>query len=44
MARYRWRMRELDRSKATRLQKELNLSQPMAQLLVARGYHDPADA
>jgi len=44
MARYRWRMRAIDPHSAARLQKELNLSQPMAQLLVARGYDDPAEA
>ncbi|GBC94170.1 Single-stranded-DNA-specific exonuclease RecJ [bacterium HR15] len=44
MARYRWRVRRADPQRAARLQKELNLSQQMAQLLVARGYEDPAEA
>jgi single-stranded-DNA-specific exonuclease len=44
MARYRWQLRSVDKQRAARLQKELNLSQTMAQLLVARGYTEPEDA
>ncbi len=44
MARYRWRVRPIDRHKAARLQRELNLSLPLTQLLIARGYDDPTSA
>jgi single-stranded-DNA-specific exonuclease len=44
MARYRWQVRPTNRQKAERLRNELNISSAMAQLLVARGYENPADA
>ncbi|MEN3001788.1 MAG: single-stranded-DNA-specific exonuclease RecJ [Armatimonadota bacterium] len=44
MARYRWWVRPTDRRTAELLQKELSVSLPLAQLLVARGYDDPAEA
>ncbi len=44
MARYRWQVRPTNRQKAERLQNELNISCAIAQLLVARGYEEPATA
>jgi len=44
MARYRWRIRSTDEARAARLASELNVSQVLARLLVARGYTDPQDA
>jgi single-stranded-DNA-specific exonuclease len=44
MARYRWRVRPTDATKAERLATELNISRVLARLLVARGYTEPEDA
>jgi len=44
MARYRWRVRPTDETKAARLATELNISRVLARLLVARGYTEPEDA
>lgn len=44
MARYRWRVRPIDESQATRLADELNISRVLARLLVARGYTEPEAA
>ncbi len=44
MARYRWRVRPTDPKAAEHLQRELNISRPLAQLLTARGYTEPTDA
>ncbi|MFN3690370.1 MAG: single-stranded-DNA-specific exonuclease RecJ, partial [Fimbriimonadales bacterium] len=44
MSRYRWYVRPTDSAKAERLAQELNLSRPVARLLVARGYTEPEAA
>ena len=44
MSRYRWRVRPTDQAKAERVAQELNLSLPIARLLVARGYTEPEAA
>ncbi|MFN7019021.1 MAG: single-stranded-DNA-specific exonuclease RecJ [Fimbriimonadales bacterium] len=44
MSRYRWRVRPTDQAKAERVAQELNLSLPIARLLVARGYIEPEAA
>jgi single-stranded-DNA-specific exonuclease len=44
MARYRWRIRPTDKRQAAQLARELNVSQTIALILVARGYTEPEDA